>query len=377
MTFLKKIAAVLLAALLLVGCAPNDKRSPLPDAEPQAPVISDGGCAIKQGNWIYFINGDNFTRMTGERFHEYAGALVRMSLDGSRKDVVVPEDVSVFNIQGDTVYLCLYENDNSYAATVNVDGTDLTKRKIDDVYYGGCYACADGCQYYTKNYCLYRFSEGKETKLTDYPVYHVRAAGNYAYFTREEDGSVGSLFRVGSRDTECVQITREAAYSLYASESVMYYYMFGNGRVYAYDTQTLTAETVIYDQFTEFAFFDEFFVASYGTAKEGDAQGIYVIPKDGSGRKKISEFSGKGFAYLDGWLYYINITKLNYLYRVRPDGTGEEQLAEEFLLDVDPLDPVEKDLYFFSDSDYGRIYRLNTVTGKTECVELEEEDIIG
>ena len=60
-----KACAVLLCAVMFLGCSETKEEytglsSPLNDAQPDAPVVSDGGLAVKQGQWIYYINGDKY-----------------------------------------------------------------------------------------------------------------------------------------------------------------------------------------------------------------------------------------------------------------------------------------------------------------------------
>ena len=89
-----RICTFILCLCLLSGCNDGYKglKTPLEDAEPQCETVSDGLLAAKQGKWIYYINGDNFTRHEGERFSEYAGALLRMKEDGTEKSIVLDKD---------------------------------------------------------------------------------------------------------------------------------------------------------------------------------------------------------------------------------------------------------------------------------------------
>ena len=82
-------------------------------------------------------------------------------------------------------------------------------------------------------------------------------------------------------------------------------------------------------------------------------------------------------AVYDGYIYYINTSKLNKLYRCAVDGSVDECLDEEYIFDYDTLDILDGFVYFFSEDDYSRVYRVNCETKKTECVELEEFSDIG
>ena len=82
-------------------------------------------------------------------------------------------------------------------------------------------------------------------------------------------------------------------------------------------------------------------------------------------------------AYYDGYIYYINDSKLNYLYRAAIDGSSDECVMEDYIYDIDTLDVVDQWLYFFSAGDSDRIYRMNMEDLYIECVELEDIAIVG
>lgn len=376
-----KVISALLALLLLCSCGQkeNNIKTPLLNATVDE-VISDGGVAAKMGNWIYYINGDNFTRENGERFHEYAGALCRMKEDGSEKDVVVDRDVSVFNIDGEYIYLCVYSSSKSSIARVKIDGSDYRVLKnIDDIYYGGCYGYTSGYIYYTKNYRLCRInSDGTgEKQLTDFKVYNLRVGEDYSYFTREENQSIGTAYRIKNGENDFFEVANDPSYILKTGNPT-YYYMLSNKKVYQYSEEDFSSTAVIHSGFSEYVFFDTGYGVSYSEADDKTGEtGIYYIPTGGGTKVKLSDNCGKCMAYKDGYIYYINSTKLNYLYRCAIDGSIDECVCEEYVFDYDNLDIVENYLYFLSDSDEDRIYRINIETLKTECIELEGVSVIG
>ncbi len=386
----KLFVSFLAVALVGVFCACSAQQysgleNPLPGAMPEEETISDGGLAARQGDWIYYINGDNFMRHENERFHEYSGALCRMRADGTEKDVVVDRDVSVFNIDGENIYLCVYDNGNSYISIANIDGTNYrVLKQIDDIYYGGCYGYTEKAIYFTEDFLLYRMDrDGKNVeRLTDFPVYNLRTGPEYTYFTWEMDGSIGSVYKVKNGENEYTEITTGAAYVLKVEQHYMYYYMLGNGKVYRYDQQSFTSSSVIHGGFTEYVFpeGESFYGVSYGVTdeeEESQEEGIYIIPDGGGQKTQISKNCGSCMAYYDGYIYYINDSKLNYLCRVAIDGTADECIMEDFIYDIDTLDIVDQWLYFLSAGDSDRIYRLNMETLYIECIELEDIGIVG
>ncbi len=380
-----KICSFVLCLCLLSGCSNKytglDK--PLKDAEPQCETVSDGLLAAKQGKWIYYINGDNFTRHEGERFSEYAGALLRMKEDGTEKSIVIDKDVSLFNIRGEKIYLCIYENNQSVIASLNVDGTEYKElKRIDNIYYGGCYGFAGEYIYYTENFRLFRINVDGTNKvqITDFPIYNLRVGEKYAYFTREVDGEIENLYKIANGENSFVEITTSAAYVLQVEEDTAYYYILNNGTVYKYDAVNGTSEPVVFGGYTDYIFEEDngfYGISSTIEREEETFDGIYIVPAGGGVKTKVSEHSGRCMAYYNGYIYYINATILNQLYRCNIDGTVDECVSEEFVFDFDTLDIIDNYLYFLSDSDYDRIYRLNMDTLETECIEYDDISYVG
>lgn len=371
--------------MLFTGCKKgySGLSEPLKGAEPRCETVSDGGLAVKQGQWIYYINGDNFTRHEGERFSEYAGALIRMKEDGTEKAVVLNKDVSLFNIRNEKIYVCVYENNQSIVASLDIDGTNYKQLKIiDDIYYGGCYGFSGEYIYYTQNFMLYRMNlDGKnQIQLTDFPVYNVRVGEDYIYFTRELSDNIGNLYKMVDGEDSFIEITTSAAYVLAVNKETAYYYVLNNGAVYKYNAKQGTSEPIIYGGYTDYIFNEEAGFYGFSSTIERDNEtfdGLYIIKTIDGKKTQISQNSGKCMAYYNGYIYYINATVLNQLYRCSLDGTVDQLVSEEFVYDFDTLDIVGNYLYFVSDSDYDRIYRLNMDTQKTECIEFDDISLVG
>lgn len=382
---LKKIFSLLLVAFLLTGCSKQytGLKEALPVQDPKAPVTSNGGLALQQGEWIYYLNGDNFTRQQGERYSRYAGALCRMKEDTSEKSVVVDKDVCIFDYYDGRFYLLVYEEDKCVSASVSVDGTDYKKYKaVDDIFYGGCYGFLNGYIYYTKDFKLYRMDkDGKNSeKLTDFPIYNLRAEDDYLFFTKDINGDIGSIYKLKNGETDFIEITKEPAYVLDIIGDNAYYYMLSNKTVYCYDAINGTAQSIIYGGYTDYCFSPEndFNIISYTIESDIDTVGgIFTLKSTGGPKTEISKNSGKNLTYHNGYVYYINVDQLNQLYRVKIDGTDEKLVSEEFIYDFISLDIVGDYMYFLSDSDYDRIYRINLLDLTQECVEFDDIAIVG
>ena len=380
-----RIFAVLLITILLTGCSKEYKglKEPLPVKDPLAPVSSNGGLALQQGEWIYYLNGDNFTRQQGERYSRYAGALCRMKEDTSEKSIVTDKDVCIFDYFKGRFYLLVYENDKCISASVKVDGTNYVEYKtVDDIFYGGCYGFLNGYIYYTKDFKLYRMDEnGKNNKkITDFPIYNLRLNNGYVFFTKDINGDIGNIYKLKNGETDFVEITKEPAYVLDIIGDNAYYYMLSNKTVYCYDSIKSTAQSIIYGGYTDYCFLpqNDLNIISYTIESDDEnVGGIFTLKSMGGTKTQISKNSGKNLTFYKNYVYYINVDQLNQLYRVKIDGTGEQLVSEEFIYDFVSLDIVGDYMYFLSDSDYDRIYRINLLDLTQECVEFDDIAIVG
>ena len=373
-------AIILIICLLCTACTPSYTgiKQPLLGGQPDAEVIANGGRATQQGDWIYFINGDNFTRAT-ERFQAYSGALCRMHTDGSDAAIIVNLDVSLFNIQGEYIYFASYENTQSYSCRVKIDGTDYKHlEQIDDIYNGGCYAYSDGYIYFTQGSKLFRMKgDGSEKqKLTDFQICNLRLGDKYAYFTEKlDDSNIGCAYKVAHNSADVEKITKSPAYILDVQGDTAYYYILDNGYVYSYNQDSGDAVSISFSSYEEYLFLKDqsIICASYVL----NDSGMYILPINGGSRVKISDDSAERMAYWDGYIYYVNKSSLLQLYRIRPDGTGREMVSSDFISETDNLVIIDGWIYYFSDGDEGRIYRLQISDFKTECLEIEDIGIVG
>ena len=370
---MKRVSALLLLALLLCGCA---SRTILPDAQPEAPVESNGGWACQQGDWVYYINGDNFTRNIGERYHAQRGALCRMRTDGSRKDVLCGDDVCVFHLAGAYVYYVAYESESTSGLyRIKTDATGKTRlASMDNLYAGGSYEFCGDFVYFTRGGYLIRRSlaAGTETQVTAFPVCNLRANDRFVYFTQGSTEEIGVLGRAAHDSAEPELLTKTAGYVLAVFNGEAYYYLFANGYCYHFSEETQTSEAVVFGAYTEFCIVPELgVIAASDNSDEGDG-GLFLLPASGGGKTRLTDDKARRIAYHNGYFYYINDTDLYSLYRVRPDGTDRERLRSEMISDLDDLDFVGDWLYYFSEDDDGRIYRINVETGYCHCIEYQE-----
>lgn len=134
------VALVAILATLLVGCNPY-KWEAVGGGEPDAEVVSNGGYYVKQGKYIYFINGYDTAEIIDNTFGvPVKNAIVRAELvDGKYTNfvVVVPKQVynqdpnGGFAIFGEWIYYATPNNSEDLHGHASTTHTDFMRTKID------------------------------------------------------------------------------------------------------------------------------------------------------------------------------------------------------------------------------------------------------
>lgn len=389
MNKLKPLVLILIVLLSMSGCKGDrpdiNKNKPLPDSQPDEIVYSDSGKAARQGDWIYFINGDNYSR-DEERVDTFRGALCRMKADGTNASVIIDLDVSVFNIENGNIYFVSYDNGDSYYCSIKIDGTQYKKiLKIDNIYYGGCYDYINGIVYYTKDFKLYRMKNdgSSKKKITDFPIYNLRAGKQYAYFTQSVNDTIGSVYKVSHDGEDSQKITKSAAYVLNITDQYAYYYLIDNGFVYMYNHETGESTSITHGGYEEYLFVEDegFSCVSYTQSDQSEEEqpktGMYIIPYQDGTKQKISDDNASKMAYYKGYIYYVNESSTFELYRIKPDGTGRQLITDDYINEVEQLDIFDDWIYYFSENDEGRIYRVSVEDMTRKCIQIEDIGVVG
>ena len=138
------IAIVALVAVLmtaLVGCNKYEWKS-VGAGQPDATVESNGGYYVKQGDFVYFINGyDTNTAVDNTFGTPVKNSIVRAKLnsDGTYSDAVVVVPKQIYNqnaeggfaIFGEWIYYATPNNDSDKNGVASTTHTDFMRTKID------------------------------------------------------------------------------------------------------------------------------------------------------------------------------------------------------------------------------------------------------
>ena len=147
--FLVAIVVVLTLSMALVGCE-SYKQAALTGADATAEVVSNGGSIVKQGDYLYFINGYagyQTTRKANAFGNVVTGAIMRVKaadLDNTDEDadlmanaeIVVPKAVisdaanTGFSIYGNYLYYISYSGEETRSGTVDTDRTQFLRTDL-------------------------------------------------------------------------------------------------------------------------------------------------------------------------------------------------------------------------------------------------------
>ncbi len=368
------VAFLLFIVCILSGCSEQAATYHLDGAQPDAPVLSDGGIAIKQGDHVYYLNGDNYVRKDGLRLHSLRGAICRMNADGTDMQILCDDDVSLFNLKGDTIWYAASKNNSSAIYKIKTDGSGKTKLcDMDYLYNGGQYAYTNGGIYYTKSGLLYLLdANGNSKKLTDSRICNLTAGETCVYYTDYANDKYGAVYMLKNGWDTPQKISTEAGYAISCVKDKVYFQLYSNGICYLFDPDSNTTASVAHLGYEDYAFdrHTGYIYASY--LSDDKDEGIFKIdPKNESGRIRICTDRAERMLVSGDYVYYINDSALYSLFRVKTDGTERRQITQSMTSSAVLLDIVDNWLYYFNDSDESRIYRINLDTLNYHCIEYE------
>lgn len=174
----KKIVIITLALLIvlsviLAGCQ-TYKNPVFSMADKDAVVESNGGLVVKQGDYIYFVNGYSGYNTTDSKANKFGnvlkGAILRVKEgeDLTNAEVIVPKSVmgkytnSGFSIYDDFIYYISPSNVENKAGEVMTDVTQFMRTRLDGQETRVIYQSdVESLTYKYTPYGLVYFKEGK------------------------------------------------------------------------------------------------------------------------------------------------------------------------------------------------------------------------
>ena len=324
------IAALLISVFALCACGYNPKPIPHEDYS-KADVIGNGGLAVKQGNYLYFVNGLSDYTSSNKIGTVVKGAIMRYALDEQG------------NVTGDPVTIVPKKVFSSYAGA-------------------GIYVFGDWIYYVTPS----EVTSASGTTLTNYIEFmRTKVDGTGTQTIKRIDGnSTQYAFVNGSliyyTDSKLVSINCESKKETVISEHVSSYRI--PKTVYKADSTATSADNLIY--FIESKPEDDKSSWSYNSLYAVTADGaikVKVISKETyqeEGREDYTKFYTLSISgYADGTLYFTKS------YTAEGAGVSAGTFAYNFkdYMSADAKYEATRETQIVA-TDYSMIYPINATT---------------
>lgn len=136
------LVCIMVTASVLVACN-SFKQDPISGGDNTATVYSNGGFAVRQGDWLYFINGYDSESTTNEFGSVLKNSICRVKVDedgsigNNAVKCVVPKQVywtnteSGFAVYGNWIYYATPNYDKDRTGTASTTNLDFMRTSID------------------------------------------------------------------------------------------------------------------------------------------------------------------------------------------------------------------------------------------------------
>lgn len=358
---MKKIISLLLVILTLfsfVGC-----KTELQGGQPDAQIISNGGIVIKQGDWIYYINGA-MPLLASEALADSPRAKIyRAKADGTEKQAVTDKKAFNMYIYKDKIFYTSPTENDVVLYVININGKNNKKLKtINDtefVGYGknGVVVENDNKLFY------YDYETLKEYSFDTGVVDSAEISDNYIYYCAD---SVMGLKRIeietGRQETLCDNV----GLILYATDDQVY---FMSTRIpYSLNTNTLEL-TQISEALYRKAHLDLNKRYLVCVLSETEDEGIFLQPIDnkagvqvGEGgnmpRLQVHTKSASAITTTNEYIFFVE-EETGDVYRMTFDGNNKTVLGNvPSVYNTHTIEVIDDTLYILGGADSGKIYSV-------------------
>ncbi len=356
---MKKIMSVLCVFLMLFslcGCADT-----LENAQPDGEIKSKGGIAVKEGDWIYFINGAMPTNVNNALADSSVARIYRMKADGSELDAITEKKAHNMHIYRDKIFYTTPTRTEVELRYIGIDRSNdeelITIQAGDFVYYGDNGVAVNTAgkihyfEYETLNERIYETGEVDGIRISDNYIY---------YFAEKEAGTKRININSGSTETLC----EENGLILEATDEEIF---FVSTRLpYKVDTNTLEKNQIstAYYQLTLINMDNRVIIC---VESEETNTGIYTQPIDNIAGRPVEEGGNKPRKKIhsknavamctDGEYIYFVEDGTGDIYKMTYEGTEKTVLGTmQSIYRADSIDIVDGVLFIFDDAQSGKAY---------------------
>ncbi len=355
---MKKFISVLCIIIVLFSCGCAKK---LDGGEPDGEIISKGGIAMQQGQWVYFINGPMPANINDALADTPVAKIYRMKTDGSNIQAVTDKKASDMCVVNDKIF---YTTPSRRQVTLCCIGIDGTKNKKLISFEAGEFLNygKNGVAVGTKNQIHYFDYETLDKKVFDTGVISgIKISDNYIYYYDSgADGTKRIEISTGNIETLCAL----NGMILDASDSEVF---FVSTRLpYRLDTSTkqLTQISEAYYRMTLINMTNRVIVC---VESDTEKQGIYTQPIDNVAGRPVGE--GGNVARLtvhpknavalcanDDYIFFVE-EGTGDIYRMTFQGTEKTVLGTvNSIYKSNTIDIVDNLLFIYGDAESGQAY---------------------
>lgn len=355
---MKKIVSLLCIMLILCVCGCAKK---LEGGEPDGKIISEGGLAMQQGQWVYFIDGPMPEFVNDALSDTPVAKIYRMKTDGSEMEAVTEKKTEKMYVAGEKIFYVTPTRSQVNLCCIGIDGTKnkklLTFEAGEFMNFG-----KNGVAVGTKNQIHYFDYQTLEKKVFETgAISGLEISDNYVYYYSD---SVDGLNRIeistGNIETLCAL----NGMILDATDSEV---IFVSTRLpYRVDTSTkqLTQISEAYYRMTLINMANRVIVC---VESDTESQGIYTQPIDNVAGRPVGE--GGNVARLmvhpksavalcanEEYIFFVE-EGTGDIYRMTFQGTGKTVLGTvNTIYKSNAMDIVDNLLFIFGDAESGQAY---------------------
>lgn len=356
---MKKFLSVICIVLMLFtmgGCAKK-----LENAQPDGEILSPGGIATQQGDWVYFINGAMPIYVKDALVDSPVAKIYRMKTDGSELQAVTSKKAHNMYIFADKIFYSTPTQKQVNVCCISVDGTKnkklITINEKDFIFYGefGFAVSTNGKIHY------FDYATLEEKVFESGDAEEIRLSENYIYFYGETGiGTKRIEISSGNIETLCDQV----GLLLEATDSELYFVSTRLPYKVNANTKELTQISETYYAITLINMANRVIVS---VESDTETKGIFAQPIDNIAGRPVGE--GENTARLqihtknavalcanDEFIFFVE-EETGDIYRMTFKGTEKTVLGTmDSINDTDSIDIVGNLLIIFDSAENGNAY---------------------
>lgn len=375
-------AVILLAAAFcfaLSGCAPS-----LNGGQPEAEVVSNGGIAAVQGDYLYYINGSMPAMLSDALSGGAQAAIYRLDSQG-KAEKVTNKAAYDFRIYGELIYFIAPLSENQLALYMTKI-TGGSPKQIISMNNGDTYCLGENAIAVEKDSRIsvieIESNNIKNLALSEEnsgDIKQIYMTASHIYYYISNKAGIRQI-ELADTDKAPVVMSNRNGHIYGVIDGYLYY-----ERADDYLTRLdISPENFVNGAYPEGetlsnSVYDLLALAPDGSAMAGvssdeGSQGLYVMTLDGSSRKKVTEQMPT--ALLAGEKYiYFSVPSDNSVYRAdylggspvklcdQPAAAGPGETGSDYY-----MDEADGWLYFFNQQNGGEIWRVPVEGGEAQSL---------